>query len=68
MIVDTLYFLMTHVHIYVISCSIIKDGWGTALHRACYSGHLDVAEYLIAKGADVNAKEHRVSCDNMWMI
>ena len=30
-----------------------EDGY-SALHRACYNGHLGVAEYLIAAGADVN--------------
>ena len=29
-----------------------EDGY-SALHRACYNGHLGVAEYLIAAGADV---------------
>ena len=32
-----------------------KDGW-TPLHPASYEGHQEIAEMLIAKGADVNAK------------
>jgi ankyrin repeat protein len=28
----------------------------TALYRAAYSGHLDIAHYLLKKGADVNAR------------
>lgn len=30
-------------------------GW-TALHIAALNGHIDVVEFLVAKGADVNAK------------
>lgn len=32
----------------------LQDG-GTPLFVACQCGHLDVVEYLIAKGANVNA-------------
>ena len=28
----------------------------TALHRASYNGHVDVAEYLLSKGAKIDAK------------
>jgi ankyrin repeat protein len=36
-----------------------RDGFGaTALHEAAEAGHKEVAEFLIAKGADVNAKTH----------
>ena len=31
-----------------------NDGW-TALHSCCFqNGHLDVTEYLISQGAEVN--------------
>eukprot|EP00730_Choanoeca_flexa_P007486 TRINITY_DN12340_c1_g2_i10.p3 TRINITY_DN12340_c1_g2~~TRINITY_DN12340_c1_g2_i10.p3 ORF type:complete len:127 (+),score=8.59 TRINITY_DN12340_c1_g2_i10:933-1313(+) len=33
-------------------------GWYTALHIACWEGHLKVAEMLVAKGADIEAR-HR---------
>ena len=34
------------------------DDWGTTpLHHAAEEGHKEIAELLIAKGADVNAKE-----------
>ena len=36
----------------------------TALHMACKEGHLEVAVYLIAQKADVNAN-NKVSCDAM---
>ncbi|CAH1130074.1 unnamed protein product [Ceutorhynchus assimilis] len=32
-----------------------KDKY-TALHRACYSGHLEVVKYLVKNGADIGAK------------
>ena len=32
------------------------DGW-TPLHDAAYAGHKETVELLIAKGADVNAKD-----------
>ena len=37
----------------------VKGGWKyrTALHQAAKCGHKEVAELLIAKGADVNAKD-----------
>ncbi len=35
-----------------------KDGW-TPLHEAARKGFMDVAELLIAKGADVNAKRQK---------
>ncbi|KAG8225070.1 hypothetical protein J437_LFUL000049 [Ladona fulva] len=31
-----------------------KDGY-TPLHRACYNGHEDIVEYLVEKGADLDA-------------
>ncbi|MFB0565376.1 MAG: ankyrin repeat domain-containing protein [Candidatus Aminicenantaceae bacterium] len=37
----------------------VKDGEGeTPLFRAAESGHLDVVQYLVAKGAQVNAKNN----------
>ena len=32
-----------------------EDGY-TALHRASYNGHIDVAEYLISSGGDIHAR------------
>ena len=40
---------------------ITQDGW-TPLHRACGSGHVAVAEKLIANGADVEAKDEVRDC------
>jgi ankyrin repeat protein len=35
-----------------------RDDFGlTPLHAAAQEGHMEVAELLIAKGADVNAKD-----------
>jgi len=40
----------------------IEDGFQkTALHRAAISGRKDVAELLLAKGADVNARDSYIS-------
>ncbi|MDP6307260.1 MAG: ankyrin repeat domain-containing protein, partial [Verrucomicrobiota bacterium] len=36
-----------------------SDGNWTPLHGAVISGHKEVAELLIADGADVNAKDER---------
>ena len=36
-------------------CTKNDDGW-TPLHKAAWEGHTEVAELLIAEGADVNAK------------
>ena len=42
-----------------IDSPLNKYGW-TALHTACYFGHLDIVEYLVRDlGADVNAKSSR---------
>lgn len=30
----------------------------TALHRACSAGHLDIVEFLLEKGADVNKADY----------
>ncbi|TGZ74094.1 hypothetical protein CRM22_001132, partial [Opisthorchis felineus] len=29
------------------------------LHQACFRGHVDVAEYLLQNGADVNSKDQK---------
>ena len=34
-----------------------NDGGYTPLHYAAFNGHKEIAELLIAKGADVNAKD-----------
>jgi ankyrin repeat protein len=39
---------------------VLQDG-KTALMVACAGGHLEVAQYLIDRGADINAKDN-VSC------
>ena len=36
-----------------------KNGW-TSLHRAAIYGRKEIVELLIAKGADVNAKDNRL--------
>jgi ankyrin repeat protein len=38
-----------------------KAGW-TPLHLAAYSGHREIADLLIANGADVNAKIDVIEC------
>ena len=48
-------------HTYVtheyIMCEMYQDGW-TPLIYAAESGHLPVVEYLLERGADMQAKEH----------
>jgi ankyrin repeat protein len=34
-----------------------REGRSTFLHYAAFNGHKEIAELLIAKGADVNAKD-----------
>jgi hypothetical protein len=65
-------FWFSKVALYQINTGVVPDGYGgtfdraglnaptddstTPLHRAARDGHRDVAELLIAEGADVNAK------------
>jgi len=35
----------------------IDDREKTALHHACWNGHVGVARYLLDRGADVDAKD-----------
>ena len=37
-----------------------NEGGLTPLHTAAMNGHKEIAELLIEKGADVNAKDHRI--------
>ncbi len=40
----------------------IEDSYSkTALHRAAMSGHRDVVEFLLTKGADIDAKDYSVA-------
>lgn len=52
----SLYGLLPEVKILVDqrAATINKSGW-TALHYACTNGHLQIAEFLLNKGAQVNA-------------
>ncbi len=36
---------------------VLQDG-KTALMGACAGGHLSVAQYLVDRGVDINAKDH----------
>jgi len=36
---------------------VLQDGW-TALMGACGGGHLSVAQYLVDRGADIDATDH----------
>lgn len=39
----------------------------TPLHNSCYSNNLDIVQYLVSKGANVQAKDHRVRCC-IWLF
>jgi ankyrin repeat protein len=40
--------------------------WTTPLHNVAVYGHKEVAELLIAKGADINAKDNAVTTTLDW--
>ncbi|KAL6966599.1 hypothetical protein U1Q18_032381 [Sarracenia purpurea var. burkii] len=52
------------------SCGISLDSkdsqWRTALHMASANGHLDIVDYLIRNGADVNASNVEKNTPLHW--
>jgi len=46
-------------------CTHLQDCW-TPLHRAAYSGHIEVVRHLVSSGADVN-KADNVSVRRHWL-
>ncbi|VVC27504.1 Ankyrin repeat,Ankyrin repeat-containing domain,Peptidase M9A/M9B, collagenase, bacterial, partial [Cinara cedri] len=49
---DMVKFLVEEAH---AETNVLADGWlGTPLHSAATHGHIEVAEYLIKKGLDIN--------------
>lgn len=38
--------------------NVIDQGGYTPLHKAAYNGHVEIVEYLISKGADLNARSN----------
>ena len=51
--------MMRYVHKYIYSFLLNDEqGGSTALHWACKEGYLSVVKDLVAKKADVNAKDN----------
>ena len=53
-IIDSMYLLLDIWYMFYL---VLQDG-KTALMGACAGGHLSVAQYLVDRGVDINAKDH----------
>ena len=42
---------------YYIDILLLQGGW-TALHRACWKGHLEVVKHLLNNNADISATDN----------
>ena len=39
-----------------IDMLLLQDGW-TALHRACYNGHVEIVKFLISNNAEISSAD-----------
>jgi hypothetical protein len=59
--------MVTHLLVYLIPCLYILTGtmYGTALQAAAAEGKLEIARFLLAKGAEINLNVPGEFCDHI---